>query len=135
MAFEGYLMKAGTLPFPHKYIQVSTYQATPSQRQDLDSYQDSQGNLHRTVVSHDRTKIIFKTVENLTLTEKQEIQSFFSAAMTSTRERKVKLTYWNDETNAYANGNFYIPDVTFTIKRIDGSNIIYDSVEFHLIEY
>lgn len=135
MAFEGYLMKAFGTIFPHKYIQASSYQATPSQRQDLDSYQDSQGNLHRTVVPHDRTKIIFKTVDNLSLAEKQEIQAFFNAAMTNARERKVNLTYWNDESNAYATGSFYIPDVTYPIKRIEAANIVYDSVEYHLIEY
>ena len=135
MAFEGYLMKAGAATFPHKYIQISTYQTTPSQRQDLDSYQDSLGNLHRTVVPHDRSKIIFKTMDNLNLTEKQGIQAFFNAAMTNTRERKVSLTYWNDESNAYATGSFYIPDVTYPIKRIEADNIVYDSVEYHLIEY
>ena len=135
MAFEGYLMKAGAATFPHKYIQISTYQTTPSQRQDLDSYQDSQGNLHRTVLPHDRSKIVFKTMDDLKLAEKQEIQAFFNGAMTNTRERKVSLTYWNDESNAYATGSFYIPDVTYPIKRIEADNIVYDSVEYHLIEY
>ena len=135
MAFEGYLMKAGAATFPHKYIQISTYQTTPSQRQDLDSYQDSQGNLHRTVLPHDRSKIVFKTMDDLKLAEKQEIQAFFNGAMTNVRERKVSLTYWNDESNAYATGSFYIPDVTYPIKRIEADNIVYDSVEYHLIEY
>lgn len=135
MAFEGYLMKAFGTIFPHKYIQISTYQTTPSQRQDLDSYQDSKGNLHRTVVPHDRSKIVFKTMDNLKLAEKQEIQAFFNGAMTNARERKVTLTYWNDEDNMYKTGSFYIPDVTYPIKRIMGNDIVYDSVEYHLIEY
>lgn len=135
MAFEGYLMKAFGTIFPHKYIQISTYQTTPSQRQDLDSYQDSKGNLHRTVVPHDRSKIVFKTMDNLKLAEKQEIQAFFNGAMTNARERKVTLTYWNDEDNMYKTGSFYIPDVTYPIKRIMENDIVYDSVEYHLIEY
>ena len=135
MAFEGYLMKAWAATFPHKYIQISTYQTTPSQRQDLDSYQDSKGNLHRTVVPHDRSKIVFKTMGNLKLAEKQEIQAFFNGAMTNARERKITLTYWNDEDNIYKTGSFYIPDVTYPIKRIMGNDIVYDSVEYHLIEY
>ena len=135
MAFEGYLMKSFGTIFPHKYIQISTYQTTPSQRQDLDSYQDSKGNLHRTVVPHDRSKIVFKTMDNLKLAEKQEIQAFFNGAMTNARERKITLTYWNDEDNIYQTGSFYIPDVTYPIKRIMGNDIVYDSVEYHLIEY
>ena len=128
-------MKAFETTFPHKYIQISTYQTTPSQRQDLDSYQDSKGNLHRTVVPHDRSKIVFKTIDDLKLAEKQEIQAFFNGAMTNARERKVTLTYWNDEDNIYKTGSFYIPDVTYPIKRIMGNDIVYDSVEYHLIEY
>ena len=124
----------GTI-FPHKYIQISTYQTTPSQRQDLDSYQDSKGNLHRTVVPHDRSKIVFKTMDNLKLAEKQEIQAFFNGAMTNARERKITLAYWNDEDNMYKTGSFYIPDVTYPIKRIMGNDIVYGSVEYHLIEY
>lgn len=135
MVFEGFLMKAFETTFPHKYIQISTYQTTPSQRQDLDSYQDSKGNLHRTVVPHDRSKIVFKTMDNLKLAEKQEIQAFFNGAMTNARERKIILTYWNDEDNMYKMGSFYIPDVTYPIKRIMGNDIVYDSVEYHLIEY
>ena len=135
MAFEGYLMKSFGTIFPHKYIQISTYQTTPSQRQDLDSYQDSKGNLHRTVVPHDRSKIVFKTMDDLKLAEKQEIQAFFNGAMTNARERKITLTYWNDEDNIYKTGSFYIPDVTYPIKRIMGNDIVYDSVEYHLIEY
>lgn len=135
MAFEGYLMKSFGTTFPHKYIQISTYQTTPSQRQDLDSYQDSKGNLHRTVVPHDRSKIVFKTIDDLKLAEKQEIQAFFNGAMTNARERKISLTYWNDEDNMYKMGSFYIPDVTYPIKRIMGNDIVYDSVEYHLIEY
>lgn len=135
MVFEGFLMKAFETTFPHKYIQISTYQTTPSQRQDLDSYQDSKGNLHRTVVPHDRSKIVFKTMDNLKLAEKQEIQAFFNGAMTNARERKITLTYWNDEDNMYKMGSFYIPDVTYPIKRIMGNDIVYDSVEYHLIEY
>lgn len=135
MAFEGYLMKAFGTTFPHKYIQISTYQTTPSQRQDLDSYQDSKGNLHRTVVPHDRSKIVFKTIDDLKLAEKQEIQAFFNGAMNNARERKITLTYWNDEDNMYKTSSFYIPDVTYPIKRIMGNDIVYDSVEYHLIEY
>ena len=135
MAFEGFLMKAFETTIPHKYIQISTYQTTPSQRQDLDSYQDSKGNLHRTVVPHDRSKIVFKTMDNLKLAEKQEIQAFFNGAMTNARERKITLTYWNAEDNMYKMGSFYIPDVTYPIKRIMGNDIVYDSVEYHLIEY
>ena len=122
MAFEGFLMKAFETTFPHKYIQISTYQTTPSQRQDLD-------------VPHDRSKIVFKTIDDLKLAEKQEIQAFFNGAMTNARERKVTLTYWNDEDNIYKTGSFYIPDVTYPIKRIMGNDIVYDSVEYHLIEY
>lgn len=132
--FQGYLLKSGSSIFPHQYIAYETYQCTPKQRQDLDAYQDSLGNLHRNVVEHDRSKIIFSTL-NIDLAGKMAIQAFFSAAMVNARERKCSLEYWDDENNTYSGGYFYIPDVTFTIKEIDGNNIKYAPIEFHLIEY
>jgi hypothetical protein len=132
--FEGYLLSGGGVHFPHEYMLYSSYEATPSQRQDLDAYQDSLGNLHRNVVPHDRTKIKFTTLD-LDLAGKQAIQSFFAGATTNARERKCTLTYWNDETNTYKTGDFYIPDITFIIKEISSDNISYKGIEIHLIEY
>ncbi|MEA5059384.1 MAG: DUF6711 family protein [Candidatus Pelethousia sp.] len=132
--FQGYLLRGGGATFPHRYINYNTYQATPNQRQDLDAYQDSLGNLHRNVVPHDRSKIIFKTLD-VDLAGKQAIQAFFNAATINARERKCRLTYWNDEENTYKTGDFYIPDITFPVKEITASNIFYDELEIHLIEY
>ena len=132
--FQGYLLSGGGTPFPHGHINYKTWQSTPNQRQDLDAYQDSTGRLHRNVVPYDRTKIIFKTLD-VDLPAKMSIQAFFNAATTNARERKCRLTYWNDEENAYKTGDFYIPDITFTIKDITGDNIFYDELEIHLIEY
>ena len=64
-------------------------------------------------------------MDNLKLAEKQEIPAFFNGAMTNARERKLTLTYWNDEDNIYKTGSFYIPDVTYPIKRIMGNDIVY----------
>ena len=50
--YQGYLVKIGNIKLEYKYIQYGSYTVTPNQRQDLDSFRDNNGYLHRTVLSH-----------------------------------------------------------------------------------
>lgn len=134
--FQGYLLKAGngSAIFPHNYIQLDTYKATPKQRRDLNPYEDTNGHLHRNVVEHDRSKITFTTID-IDLPGKMAIQAFFSAVTVDERERKIILTYWEDENNVYDTGYFYRPDLEFSIVTTSSNNIWYNPLEIHLVEY
>lgn len=132
--FNGYLLKHGNESFPCQYINSRTWKSTPSKRTDSGSYYDSLGRLHRGITPHDRTEITF-TTHIVDLAGKQAIQNFFSGATINARERKCRLTYWNDEDNAYKTGDFYIPDITFTVRSVTSDNIFYDELEIRLIEY
>ena len=52
-------------------------------------------------------------------------------------ERKVRLTYWNSEIMDYASGEFYMPDIKYTISHVDQYrlNMVYDPFTITLIEY
>ena len=50
MAFQGYLIKVGNYPIPLTYMKLESYKSAPDQRQDLDSFRDADGYLHRTVL-------------------------------------------------------------------------------------
>ena len=126
MAFQGYLLKIGGKVLPNKYI--AKYKATPNQQQDQDSYQDSTGQLHREVLPHRRTKIDL-TTKYLWLEDKAVLQSFFGDRI------EVSVEYWNDETNEYATGRFYVPDIDFEIYRIRNNDIEYAPLRVALIEY
>lgn len=128
MAFQGYLLKINGQILPNKFIALSSYKSTPNQRLDKDSYQDADGLLHRNIMPHQRTKIEFNTIR-LHLSQKIEFQAYFS------ERDKMTIEYWNDETNSYAIGDFYVPDITFEIYRIQGNDIEYNNTRIALIEY
>ena len=136
MAFEGYLLKSGNDIFPHKYIEFSSWESTPNQREEIKAYRDDNTrNLTRVTAAGRKTAIAFKTRDNLTLDEKKEIQKFFTDHETNKAERKLPLTFWNDEDNTYKTGYFYRPNLKFPIKSISGNNIVYGSVQIDLVEY
>lgn len=127
--FLGHLLKIGERIIPNKYLQ--SYSATPNQVQDIDSYQDVEGNLHREILPHTRTKLEF-TTPYLWLEDKIVLQSFFPDRM---EEPKVTAEYWDDEANTYKTGVFYVPDIQYKIYRIRGANMQYFPIRIALIEY
>ena len=50
-------------------------------------------------------------------------------------QRKVSVTYWNDETNTYKTGYFYIPDIEYQAMDADADTIRYNPITVELIEY
>lgn len=120
-----------------KYIIKGGYSSTPNQRQEAKAWQDLKGNLHRDTAPHYRTKIEFKTVNGITLSEKQEIQGIMNSAITDKRQRKGTVIYWNEEDNEYKQATVYIPDITFEVDEVDEQrkNIYYNSIRIALIEY
>lgn len=134
MPFEGYLLKFGTQILPHKYIQLSSYDTTPNQRTELSAVRDNNNYLCRVTSPNHKTTIKFSTI-SLDLAEKAEIQAIMSHGLVNETERKYKVTYWNDETNAYKTSEFYMPDVNYPIREIEDNNIKYSPISFELIEY
>lgn len=134
MPFEGYLLKFGTQILPHKYIRLSSYDTTPNQRTELSAVRDNNNYLCRVTSPNHKTTIKFSTI-SLSLDEKTEIQAIMSNGLVNEIERKYKVTYWNDETNSYITSEFYMPDVNYPIKKIEGENIEYNPISYELIEY
>jgi hypothetical protein len=128
MAFSGYLIKVGSTNISMKYISAKSYKSIPNREQDLDSYRDADGILRRNILPHKVTTIEF-TTPYLSLADKIALQAIIPS------RTKQTITYWNDETNTYATGNFYIPDVTYEIYRVDGNDIIYMPINYRFIQY
>lgn len=137
MAFSGYLMrKPGTnVYFPEKYMVYGSYETTPNQRQDKDPLRDMDGILHRAVVSGKPSRIKFSVRDGLHLAQKAEVQAFFTACTLEASERKVRIQFWNDETNDYQIETFYLPDITYQILYHTDNDIIYSGVDYELIGY
>lgn len=117
-------------------IRYDTYQTTPNQALDLDSYRAETGVLIRNVLSHTATKIEFNT-PSMTNIQWEEVWNIIKAGFNNSTERKLKLKYYDQMSATYKTGWFYVPDVNFTIRNIDEANgiINYDEIRVAFIEY
>lgn len=134
MAFNGTLLKLNGTTFPLEYIKFETYNITPNQRMDLDSYRDLTGVLHRQVLSHTATKIEFQT-PYMTEEKLNTMLSIINSALSNFNERKVTVEYYDVETNSHKSGSFYMPDISYTMYNVVGTKIIYNPIRIAFIEY
>lgn len=136
--FNGWLIKFGSQIMPNGYLVLEGWEATPNQRTELDAYRDGNNLLHRETSENFKTKIVM-SVRELELDEKIIFQSIINSGMIDSTQRKVNVTYWNDETNQYVTSQtgFYIPDIQWKIKRIDekANQMFYKDFKLTLIEY
>ena len=134
-AFAGYLLQNSLGETIDEYIELESYDSTPNQREEIDAWRDDNtGELFRETAEGMKTVIHFTTTE-LNMEDKEAIQQFFKHATVIDKERKVQLTYWNDEDNAYKIGYFYRPNMEFTIQEYTADDIIYASMSFEFVEY
>ena len=120
---------------PLKYIRYETYQITPQQTIDLDSYRSENGNLLRNPVAT-KCKLEFNT-PLMTDTQWGEIWNIIKAGFNNNTERKLKLKYYDTLSATYKTGYFYVPDVQTTIRNIEEAEgvINYQEIRLAFIEY
>lgn len=135
MAYNGYLVKVGNYIIPNSFINLDSFEIVPDQRQDIDPYRDSNGKLHRKVVSNKPSAIRFSTVM-LHRVEQVALRTGIKNN-TSAAERKASVTYYNPDTDSYDTRDMYFPDVSYTINRVDDVNmdIVYNPINYELIGY
>lgn len=137
MAFNGkWLLRVGTdekkmYIIPLTYMKLESYQSSPDQRQDLDSYRDANGLLHRNVLSHTATKIEFETPYMYNF-QMRELLDGIKRNLTDVNARNITLMYYNEETDTYKTGEFYMPG-TMTYEHYNKD--IYAPCRFAFIEY
>ena len=137
MAFSGYLIKLGGsngTVLPLKYVKAESYSATPNQRMESEAKRAVTGKLSRTTCEHTATKIEINTVP-LTNSEWSVLWGLIYGSFTNVQQRNITLQYYDNETDSYKTGDFYVPDIQYPILRIDGNTIHYDSIRIAFIEY
>ena len=94
------------------------------------------GLLHRSTVEHTASKIEIRT-PYLTNLDVDDMMTIFRNAWTNTSERKLKIEYYDTETNTYKEADVYMPDIKFEIDHIDNVNniITYKEIRIAFIEY
>lgn len=127
MSYQGYLLKVDGIIFPNSLIAFGTFSITPNQRQDLDSYRDSTGYLHRNILPHMPSKIEF-TTKVLHDADRVVLENILK------NRDEFTLEYWDTE---YKTGIFYSPDIKYEIYDIDkvSGDIRYKPVRIAMIEY
>lgn len=133
--FRGYYVKAYNDTILDQYLAVEGFKCTPDQRQDKDSYRDGYGILHRNVLPGVTTTLELTTIDGLNIDQVIAFKEAINSGLLNSAERKVTLTYWNDERMAYCTDTFYMPDMTFTHSRIQGGTSIYKAATFKFIGY
>lgn len=134
MAYEGYMLKMNNIVIPLRYMQHDSCKIKVN-TQDLDSYQDAKGELHRIVLDHTQIKIEwnFPFSTNVKL---QELFGIFRSIWGEGPERKCEnVTVYVPEWDRYYTGKFYMPDPEFQIYSIINEIITYRAVRMALIEY
>lgn len=135
MAYSGFLVKVGNYEIPaDKYIKTQSYKATLSV-QDLDSYRDANGVLHRTALEHRVNKVEFETPAMLTNAEMSELFARIRENYTLPAERRFIGTVYVPELDEYISQDMYMSDPQFTIYGIWGDVIKYGSVRIAFIAY
>ena len=134
MAYQGYLIKVGDYKIPHSWIKAETYSVLWS-GQDLDSYRDSNGKLHRNALEHFLRKVEFETPPLKTNTEVSTFMKKIRDQYTNKTEKKANVTFYVPELDEYKTQEMYIPDITLTIYFADKNEIKYNPFRLAFIAY
>ena len=139
--YAGYLLKFGSVVLPNSFLLADGWKSKPNQRVDIEAYRDANVLLHRETSANYKTQLTFN-VRSMNLIEKMAFNEAINQAIVgveNNRQRRVKVTYWNDEINDYKTGVFYIPDIEYTIHTTNDKpghyNVYYKPFQVKLIEY
>ena len=137
--FGGWLIKFGDVVLPNSYLLADGWESTPNQRVEIDAYRDANVLLHRETSKNYKTKLTLNLRE-MNLDERMAWNNVIGLASLPQAEkdqRKVRCTYWNDETLEYTSGIFYMSDTTYSIHALSEAdkNIEYNDFKVTLVEY
>jgi len=134
MAYRGYLVKVGDYIIPNSIIQANSYK--PSLKgQDLDSYRDLDGKLHREALANFAPKVEFNTRPMLTNNEVINLFNNIRRNYTNEREKKANVEVYMPEKDVYVTNEMYMPDVELTIRQATDTEVVYDAFRIAFISY
>ena len=135
MEYSGYLIKVGSYTVPFEYIEASKFKCG-IKGQDLDSYRDANGILHREALVNVAIKAEWD-VPSLNLNEKnlRPLMDSIRGQYTNATEKKASVTVWMPEIGNYVTMDCYMPDVEYTIDYADEHTLEYASFRLAFIGY
>ena len=134
VAYAGYLIQVGNYRIPHSMIRAETYIVTKN-GQDLDSYRDGDGKLHRTALEHWVAKAEFEVPALKTNKEVAAFMGNIAANYTNAVEKKANVTLYTPEIDNYVTQEMYVPDIQFTLYSATATEIKYNQFRVAFIGY
>ena len=134
MAYSGFLIKVGNYTVPFRYIEAKKYKCG-IKGQDLDSYRDANGILHREALKNKAIKTEWEIPTGKEESELRELMDNIRSQYTNQIEKKALVTAWMPEIGDYVTMDCYMPDVEYTIDYADESTIEYSSFRLAFIGY
>lgn len=124
MAFNGTLISVGNYTIPLKFIKAESYSAYLNV-QDLDSFRDANGLLHRTTLEHVPVKIEIETMP-LNSNDFESLMNGIKNNYSIAIERKANVVAYVPENNNYITQELYLAQPQPKIDTIDtDNNIVY----------
>lgn len=133
MAYQGYLIKIGSTSIPLKYFCIDSYKVS-YHTQDIDSYRDATGVLHRNVLPHRVMKAEF-TTPTMYASDVAAFMSILNSNYSGSPLKTATVTFYNPENNDYVAMTSYIPDIEFSIRENSPRGFIYNPVRVAFIGY
>lgn len=137
--FSGWLIKFGDVVLPNSFILADGWESTPNQRVEIDAYRDANVLLHRETSENFKTslRLNIRAMDLEEMTAFKAVIGLATLDINNKKQRRLMVTYWNDEELDYKTATMYMPDVTYTIHTVDEENrdIEYNAFTIELIEY
>lgn len=137
--FSGWLIKFGDVVLPNSFILADGWESTPNQRVEIDAYRDANVLLHRETSENFKTSITLniRAMNLEEMTAFKAVIGLVTLDINNKKQRRLMVTYWNDEELEYKTATMYMPDVTYSIHTVDevDRDIEYNGFTIELIEY
>lgn len=134
MAYGGFLIKVGSYTVPFRYIEAKKFKCG-IKGQDLDSYRDANGELHREALQNVAIKAEWETPADIDEAALRILMDSIRRQYSNKTEKKALVTAWMPEIGGYVTMNCYIPDVEYTIDYADEKTVKYTSFRLAFIGY
>lgn len=135
MSYQGYLFKVGNFTIPLSMMSHESYKVTKND-QDVDSYRDANGELHRNALTHYSVKVEWEIPP---MKKDAEIEQFFNNLynqFSDVTEKCATCTAYVPELRGYHTGKMYLnSSVEFPIYRATSQFVQYQAIRLAFIEY
>ncbi len=137
--FSGWLIKFGDVVLPNSFILADGWESAPNQRVEIDAYRDANVLLHRETSENFKTSLSLN-IRGMNLKEMAAFKAVIGMAtldVNDKKQRRLMITYWNDEELDYKTAIMYMTDTSYSIHTVSESrsDIEYNPFTIQFIEY